>query len=227
MTDGRRQLLLGVAALSGVATLLALAVAPDRPQLVWISRPVATAALLALAALTTNAQSAVYRRLVSGGLLASLVGDVLLMIPGDHFLAGLTAFLVAHLLYLAAFGTQGPLLRSRAAVGAYAVVGTSVLSLILPAVGGLLRAAMVAYVLVLCAMAAQGMSWLVEKPASRTALLAALGAALLTASDTLLALDRFVAFVPARDALVLGAYWVAQACLAWSVQRPPPPTMRM
>ena len=38
----------------------------------------------------------------------SLAGDVLLMLPRDQFVAGLSAFLVAHLCYIAGFWTDGP-----------------------------------------------------------------------------------------------------------------------
>ncbi len=41
------------------------------------------------------------------GLFASLLGDILLMVPGNRFLGGLAAFLVANLAYIAAFNGNG------------------------------------------------------------------------------------------------------------------------
>src|SRR4051794_41583322 len=41
-------------------------------------------------------------------LVFSLAGDVFLMLPRDLFVAGLSAFLVAHLCYIAGFWTDGP-----------------------------------------------------------------------------------------------------------------------
>ena len=53
-------------------------------------------------------------------LVCSLVGDVLLMLPREQFVAGLSAFLVAHVCYLAGFWTDGP---SLVRVDRAAVVG--------------------------------------------------------------------------------------------------------
>ena len=41
-------------------------------------------------------------------LVFSLAGDVLLMLPREQFVAGLSAFLVAHLCYIVGFWTDGP-----------------------------------------------------------------------------------------------------------------------
>ena len=41
-------------------------------------------------------------------LVCSLAGDVLLMLPSDRFIAGLAAFLVGHLCYVAGFWAHGP-----------------------------------------------------------------------------------------------------------------------
>ena len=92
----------------------------------------------------------------------------------------------------------------------------------LPTVGGLLHVTVVAWVLALSLMAAQGASWLLRHPTSSPARLAAFGAASLVASGTLLVLDRFVTFVPARDLLVLAPHWIGVALLAHSVHRPAP-----
>ncbi len=45
------------------------------------------------------------------GLVLSLAGDIFLMLPGDHFLKGLIAFLFAHLIYVIAFNLDGPVLN--------------------------------------------------------------------------------------------------------------------
>lgn len=41
------------------------------------------------------------------GLFASLLGDILLMVPGNRFVGGLAAFLIANLAYIAAFNSRG------------------------------------------------------------------------------------------------------------------------
>lgn len=59
--------------------------------------------VLALLGWLHDAPPSEYRRWVSLGLIFSLVGDVLLAWPGDLFVFGLGAFLLAHLAYLKAY----------------------------------------------------------------------------------------------------------------------------
>jgi YhhN family len=46
-----------------------------------------------------------YSLLIIGGLICSLAGDVLLMLPSDQFVAGLVSFSIAHFFHIAAFRT--------------------------------------------------------------------------------------------------------------------------
>ena len=59
--------------------------------------------VLALLGWLHDAPPTEYRRWISLGLIFSLLGDVLLAWPGDLFVFGLGAFLVAHLAYLKAY----------------------------------------------------------------------------------------------------------------------------
>ena len=59
--------------------------------------------VLALLGWLHDAPPSDYRRWISLGLIFSLLGDVLLAWPGDLFVFGLGAFLVAHLAYLKAY----------------------------------------------------------------------------------------------------------------------------
>jgi len=62
------------------------------------------------------------------GLFASLLGDILLMVPGNRFLGGLTAFLVANLAYIAAFNSSSlPPLVWGLPLAAIAAVTTAIL----------------------------------------------------------------------------------------------------
>ncbi len=223
----RRRLLLGVAVGAVLTIGMPWLVAGEIPVLARIARPVTTLLLVLLAATTRDAVAPSYRWLVTAGLTASLAADALLAFPGEYVSHALGALGIAHAAYLAAFATRAPLFRHRVPVVACVVMGTAILVPILPAVGGVVRAGIIAYVLMLGLMAAQGANWLLEEAAATSARFAALGAALLLSSDTLLLLDRFVSPVPARDLLILAPYWLAQSCLALSVQRPPPPALRI
>ena len=69
----------------------------------WMCKPLATVLVVAMAWRTPQPLSPRYRRRVLMGLGFALLGDVLLMLPGDFFVPGLAAFLLAHVAFLAAW----------------------------------------------------------------------------------------------------------------------------
>ena len=188
----------------------------------YIGKPLTTLLILWLALSTQPAVDARYRRAVLAGLVLSLIGDVLLMLPGDHFVPGLVAFLLVHVCYIVAFahGSSG---KARA-VGflVVAVVAGGNLAGLLPRVDEALRMPVLAYVAVLATMAAFALArmWTpaVAHALPRSARVAAIGAVLFMVSDSLLAWDRFAGGVPARALMVLGTYYAAQWCIARSVR---------
>lgn len=153
-------------------------------------------------------------------LVLSLVGDVLLMLPVERFVAGLAAFLAAHLCYAAAFVPSLPPVRTLVPALAVALLASGTVffqirralvarderSLILP-VG--------AYAVAIALMLAAALTTL-ARPAvfpHAVALAAVTGAALFVMSDSLLAWDRFV-FPTAMGPLgVIVLYHLAQICL--------------
>lgn len=204
-----------VAAAASVAIISALA-GPAWRTLHYVAKPLATLALLALVRAARRPVSVRYRDLLSGAMVCSLVGDIELMLPGNHFVTGLAAFLVAHLLFLAAFRREAGRLPQWTTVIGYAAVATSLVLAIYPSLPAALRVPVIVYVVVISLMAAQSATWMVSRPspASRSA---AIGAAWFVVSDASLALDRFRLDIPARDLLVLGTYFVAQWFFARSV----------
>lgn len=179
---------------------------------VWSFKPLATAAIVTLAWRRGGDR---YGRSVRLGLVFSLAGDVLL-IPEGLFVAGLLAFLLAHLAYLRALtaGTRfAPRLLPFAIV---ALAAAAVVATLWPTLPGGLRAPVLGYVAVLGAMCAQALARaaVLRTGASR---LAAIGAVLFLASDAMLALDRFHAPLSGAPLLVLGTYYTAQLLLALSI----------
>ena len=140
-------------------------------------------------------------------LLASLVGDVLLLPPG-RLTGGLVAFLVAHLAYLVAFvQLPGSLPWLVAGLVAAAVLaGTVGRALVLAVRGQGLAGPVAAYLVVICAMAVA---------ATRTGLPAAIaGAWLFVTSDTLLGWGAFRGTdTRGRRVAVIVTYHVAQLLL--------------
>ncbi len=160
-------------------------------------------------------------RWLVAALLASLAGDVALMFDG-FFVAGLAAFLCAHLAYgvLLARAVRRPpraaVVASMAAVGAgfFVFLWTNGLP---PG----LRGPVAAYVVAICAMAALAIEHALATR-SRAATLVAAGAVLFVVSDALLATDRFVGALPYARAWVLSTYYAAQLLIASNVLRAGP-----
>lgn len=210
-----------VAAILASAAIAILARVLSADALYWVFKPLAT---ILIAALAFQRGRGRYARAIFTGLLLSLAGDVLLIPPG-LFVAGLAAFLAAHVAYLFAFTRDAPpgaRLRPFAAVSAIALGILAVLWPRLPAGLGL---PVLAYVAMLGAMTAQAFARhaVLGDPGSRRA---AIGGALFLASDALLAIDRFHTALPLDALLVLGTYYPAQLLIALSIPPDSPGPLR-
>ena len=182
-------------------------------QHVYIFKPL-TMVFILLIAILGQATLPFYKYMIVTGLVFSLAGDVFLMLPSDRFVAGLVAFLMAHLFYIAAFVSEISALTWWPLVPVV-IYGIVVYTILAPSLGKL-KLPVLAYIVVITIMA-----WLAWERWSQTgqsgALLASVGAVLFVISDTILALNRFRgAFKPAR-ALNLTTYFAAQWLIAGSV----------
>ncbi len=178
----------------------------------WWSKPATMLAILAIVLLFARPLAG-YAGLIAAGLVASLVGDVFLMLRPVRFLAGLIAFFLAHLIYIAAFAgqvTPGP--PGLAAL--LLVAGAVVYRLMWPGLRGL-RAPVLAYVLAIMAMVWTALSvWLARPDAASAA--AAAGAVFFLLSDTSLGIARFRFRYPGAQAVTLGTYYLGQWLIALS-----------
>ena len=165
--------------------------------------------VLALLGWLHDAPPTDYRRWISLGLIFSLVGDVLLAWPGDLFIFGLGAFLLAHLAYLKAYFSDCRRLALLPLVLALGV-GAVLLSILISHGLGELLVPVVVYALVISAMLWRALARLGTAVPKRSSLLAAVGAGLFVCSDTLIGINRFVlAFEAAPYALIV-TYWLGQ-----------------
>ena len=196
-----------------LARLRSVAQPPSKPQVEPASHPGTQ--------VVANDLTPKFKTMLCAALLACLAGDVLLMLPGNYFLAGLAAFLVGHLFYIALLraDTQAwPWFPNRVALGATLVAGLSLYLFIWPGLNDpVLKAAVALYALVIALMAAQalGRAASLQTPASR---LVAVGACFFMLSDSLIAINRFVQPLPMEALLVLSTYYVAQMLItanAW------------
>lgn len=201
--------------LAAAAALLAVRAEYRGPRRrVYVFKPLAVILVIFIALQTKHAGAGPYKFWVVAGLLFSLAGDVFLMLPRDRFVAGLVSFLFAHVCYLAAFASGGGVAASAWAGAALAAYGASMLGLLWPRLGSL-KGPVAVYValILLMAWAAVG-RYLGAGPAGSG--LAAAGALLFAASDSLLAWNRFRGEFRAAQALVLGTYFAAQWLIALS-----------
>lgn len=162
--------------------------------------------------------------LVQAGLFFSLVGDVALMWPYRdefNFLIGLGAFLIAQLCYTMAFahnvfdvgGVEGVLLSSVLSAGFLlyaALFGSNLIS----SISDGLTVPVLSYVGAISLMAvAASFRW--KRTYPRSFWLVLIGAALFVASDSFLALERFVRPRPWSSAVIMLTYAGAQFLIAW------------
>jgi len=186
----------------------------DMRATVYVLKPLATLALVALVLRTTPGSR--YRNWIAAGLSASLAGDILLMLPQGLFVAGLAAFLAAHLCYITAFASDGagrnaPLLPAVPVFG----VAIALLWYLWPSLGDL-RLPVACYVAVISTMSWQAIArWRVL--GTHHALLAAAGSVCFLMSDSALAIRKFAAPYPGATLVILATYYVAQWGLALSV----------
>jgi uncharacterized membrane protein YhhN len=179
----------------------------------YIFKPL-TMVLIWMIALLGQATSPLYKVMIFAGLVFSMAGDVLLILPSDRFAAGLAAFLIAHLCYSAAFVSEIRALNWWRLFPLLAY-GAVVYLLLAPSLGKL-KLPVLLYVVAILAMA-----WFAwerwSQLGSRGALSAFVGALLFVISDTILAFNHFRLRSKPALATSLAIYWAAQWLMARSV----------
>ncbi|MDG2027278.1 MAG: lysoplasmalogenase [Acidimicrobiales bacterium] len=183
----------------------------DKLGVEFLAKPAVVICLIGMAlAIEVDAGGAsnVQRGIIIAALGASLVGDVVLMTPDARFEAGLTAFLVAHLLYIAALApdfTIGPGL----AAGILIVgLGFGIVPQLLAGAeehGRMIVIAVAAYIVVVSSMGVVA--------AGTAVAVTGIGGALFVMSDALLGWGRFVGPTTGGRVLVHVTYHLGQAGL--------------
>ncbi len=190
--------------------------AAGRRTLVYVFKPLATLLILAIALAQAGGVTGPYTGAVALGLVFSLGGDVLLMLPADRFREGLASFLAAHVCYIVAFTSGIGLVSDPFSALAFGALGLVLLAALWPGLPRRLRVPVVLYVAVILTMAFQA-TGRARRLHEASSLLAASGAVLFVASDALLAWDRFRVPFRLSRAAVLSTYFLAQWLIALSV----------
>ena len=151
------------------------------------------------------------------GLLLSALGDVLLETSPGLFLAGLLAFLGAHVAYTAGFVRETRRASALRAVP-FALWGALGYLAMRPGLGAL-QVPVVVYLAAICVMMWRAAATVGHEGRSHLhEWLALAGAVLFAASDTLIGLDRFRAPLAGARVPIILLYWLGQLGLAASTR---------
>jgi uncharacterized membrane protein YhhN len=190
-----------------------VAVVSRNKQLEYFCKPLVIVFLMAVAASVDVSDPSV-RNWFLVALVCSLAGDVFLMLPRNLFVAGLAAFLLAHLAYIAGMWVDGvsalPFALGLAAVGlAFMIVGGRIRDAVKAGDNAAMATPVTAYMAVISLMVASAVG--TEDG------LAVLGAALFYCSDALIAWRRFVKPRSWHALTIMVTYHAAQAGLTLSL----------
>lgn len=200
------------ALIGGIAALSFLGLPAEWGLLKAGLKPVPVLCLAALYGWWANG----VRRWLLFGLVLSAFGDLYLAVGDAYFIHGLTAFLVAHLFYVAGLGGSWGLRDGWLALPA-AIWGIAMAVIIIPHSGDL-GVPVGLYITALCSMIWRACSQWHHHRDSKAAIALA-GACLFGLSDTLLALRLFVEMDQIPHLAVMLTYWFGQWGIAQSMTR--------
>ncbi len=209
----------------GIALIIALfdwaAVAANWKAIRYITKP--GVIILLLVWLGDNDAFAGPMLWFSGGLVFSLAGDILLILPREPFIPALLAFLFAHVSYIIGFNSSPPPVNWPGIILALIVMITGI-QIFRRLINNMpsdlvrkLRIPLLAYTIVISLMLLSALLTLVrpEPPSPGSwnaypALLVSAGALLFFLSDTSLAWNKFVKSFPYASLIVMVTYHLGQ-----------------
>lgn len=206
-------ILLPIIALTGSVHIAAFYV--KKPQLRLIFKPLTTVLVIVLALLQPVYIPENYRYFILAGLIFSLIGDVMLVLPKEQFIPGLISFFIAHVVFIAAFSVDFGFQWDW--IFLFVVV-----AILAPYLWVLLRHTkdmtipVSAYTVILIILLWQTLARFWYFGDSRT-LYIFLGAVLFVFSDAILAYDKFVKKFKLAEVLLMVTYWAALILFAFSV----------
>lgn len=201
--------------LFGAAYCLAVLFSPD--TLAWYTKPLLMPILFGAVRLHSGMSN---QKLLLAALFFSWLGDIALMflhVDPNFFIAGLLAFLIAHILYIVLFGksfnkeVSAPKVPLASGLAVILLYLFSLGTLLFPLLGDML-APVAVYALTICTMLAFAWFGHFGWPAGARYWVLA-GAAIFVVSDSFIAFNKFYAPVPQSAFLVMSTYIVAQYCI--------------
>ncbi|MFD2177152.1 lysoplasmalogenase [Veronia pacifica] len=178
----------------------------------YLFKPLTILCLIAIALVA--GEPGTYRDFIIVGLVFSLAGDVLLMLPKERFVSGLSSFFLAHLCYSGAFwqANDGNVVLWLPFM--LAAFGVILFLLLLPNLGRFVLPVAI-YILMISQMTwAAGQVWLAHP--GQLSGFAFCGALLFMFSDAVLAVDKFKGPFKSATMLIMGSYFLSQALITAS-----------
>jgi len=158
---------------------------------------------------------------ISVGLILSSCGDMMLEIDDsnkEYFIAGLAAFLLAHLSYICAFTTEAIQYRAFIFIISYTFYA-AMMTILLPTVEADLVLPIIVYGFVISTMLLFGISRYNSTSyvyTSGSKLFSLIGSIFFIFSDTILALDKFAFPITSAKTIIMLTYYIGQTFIAIS-----------
>ena len=212
--NGSLTVLLALVGLAAVV-LFFVGLVTDTYWLRMVTKPIP---VLSIALWVYTGERGRYSTLVTGGLLLSVIGDIMLEWGEKTFLVGVLAFLFAHIFYIGAFFTRERALKPGYALP-FVVWGVFIFALVYSNLGGMVLPVGI-YIFVICVMMWRASAQIqTEEVSQRNARAGAVGAVLFGLSDTLIAVNRWYAPMPELRYLNIALYWLGQLGIGLSTRR--------
>ena len=196
-----------------------IAVARKWKRIEYFAKPATMLALLAWLGVNGGFQGSMLWFAL--GLLFSLGGDVFLMLPREQFIPGLVSFLIGHICYLIGFNLTTPVFNAASLILLVVVLFTGYQVYRRVAAGlqasgnSKLKPPVLVYSIVISLMLFSALSTLIRDDwRILAAVSASSGALLFFISDTVLALNKFVAPIPNGRVIVMITYHLGQILIA-------------
>lgn len=196
-----------------LALLHLYAVYTNLPNLRFFSKPLICISLIFILNKETGLKKNI-EKLVAVGLFFGCLGDIFLMLNENMFVAGLASFLIGHILYVIAFSKQTSakaLSKHKSYIliaGILASFSYYLYSILKPSLGPL-KIPVILYIIVIAAMAFFAYTRRYQTN-TLSFIICLIGALLFIFSDSILALNKFVAYLANSGLYIMSSYILAQ-----------------
>lgn len=196
-----------------LALLHLYAVYANLPNLKFFSKPLICISLIFILYKETGLKKNI-EKLVAVGLFFGCLGDIFLMLNENMFVAGLASFLIGHILYVIAFSKQTSakaLSKHKSYIliaGILASFSYYLYNILQPSLGPL-KIPVILYIIVIAAMAFFAYTRRYQTN-TLSFIICLIGALLFIFSDSILALNKFVAYLANSGLYIMSSYILAQ-----------------